>query len=237
MKFKKNPTYFKTFTKEETIEYLKSLDVVDNVRKYKNSIFITTIPIKPSNRGVPIRGFFKYPIGTFQIKIFQDNDFMNALQIRIQRKEGFVLNPDFYDIYSYTTEQHIMECAKTAWKADSGCETLHVEPTTKENRGMRICWGNIKEEVQRAKIERDWYWLSKLSLELVQDSHFELAFRRLSMMVFLAMQSDYVEKNYSKTEHNKFIASMKKPIKGYIKKIGKHQKCIDIIGGLKWLSR
>lgn len=254
MKFKKITTYIKTYSKSDTIKYLKSLKEVEKVINRTEALFIFTKPIKPANIGVPIKGFHQYPYGSFKIKIYKKyfEKYEDAgavlvpkLCIGISRCEGHVLNVKNFLAKlacAHYPDQYIYGIIKKSWKRKDGYNHLHVEPCGwEDDQTEHICWGNIADDMYDAKQANDWFWVSKMAIELVKDGHFEENEKLLSLCILLAMQSDYIQKNYTKKIYNEFIINMKKRIKSFLNKQRKEYninlKSVNFIGELKWLSR
>ena len=144
---RKRNDYEKVYSKIQAIKELEDQPIIDKITKGIKCMTIHTIPIIPKKlfKGNEI---FKYPVGTYIIKFTEKS---RTISIDVKRKEGKLNSPR-----ENSYHPHICTDFKTVKDWDEGFTD-------------KICWGNIYKSVMKAKKNKDWYWLVKITLDLILD--------------------------------------------------------------------
>ena len=143
---RKRNDYEKVYSKTQAIKQLENQPIIDKITKGLKSIIIHTIPIIP--KGFKGDEIFLYPVGTYRIKF---TEMTKTISINVKRKEGKLDCPQENSLHP-----HI-------------CTDFRSYPESEGGFSDKICWGNIYESVMKAKKNKDWYWLVKLTLDLILD--------------------------------------------------------------------
>ena len=72
-----------------------------------------------------------------------------------------------------------------------------------------ICWGSVQTEVDEIKKNRDWLWLAKRALDILEDgepeidSDGDLRFQGLFVRIIIELQVKYLREKYGNSQQNK----------------------------------
>lgn len=69
----------------------------------------------------------------------------------------------------------------------------HPHIDTRDGSDGRICWGNIKGEIEVVCRNKDWYWAARMSLDLLEDGELEAEHHNEQIKQFLGFQISYLE--------------------------------------------
>jgi len=134
--------YKRMYNKKQAVELLKRDKRTKKVGDKIRKLTVYTNPIVP--KCTDVKNIFIYPIGRFKIEIKETVKYLSTL---IERVNG-PFNPEYTD--------------------GSGFTHFHIRPSW-SNRG--ICWGSADEEVENIQYNKDWFWLVKRCLDLLEDGN------------------------------------------------------------------
>lgn len=146
MELKKRKEHYKTYNRKQAVDMLYEDDRVFYIEEKEFLIRIETNPIKLSPNSKMWSKLTPYSIGRFIIEIEEDVDDYGRekLSVSIVRKDGGM---------KFIGRDII-------WQTHHICDYWP----------RKICWGNMEEQVEKLAENKDWYWLGKLSLEMISDS-------------------------------------------------------------------
>lgn len=143
MKFlRKREDYVSPYNKEETKKLLLEDKRVAKVNITKNGMVIHTAPLIPKGKNKAENMISAFPVGTYRIQLYGKR----TVTVYIRRKQG----------------------AK-----GEGYHHPHIHPSYGYEHGDRgTCFGTLLSEMQVLKENKDWFWLAKRSLDLLDDFNF-----------------------------------------------------------------
>jgi len=164
MKFlKKREEYKVVYNKTQAIKELKEDARVGNIKSSFKALIIITKPIIP--HGFKGDKIFVYPVGTYEIILKERR---GKISVKINRREGILDNGDGY---KRVIHQHI----RTNWEDDHG--------------EAGICWGNREKAIKEMERNKDWLWIAKTCLDILND------FEETGIKRALLFQADYMKKD------------------------------------------
>ena len=160
---RKRNEYKVEYTKAQAKKLLLQDERIDKITMGIIKMIVVTKPFIP--KGFEGDSIFIYPVGTYKITLTK---MISKIGIKIVRMEGYV--------------QHTPGGNKEWY-------TPHINRYYYSEHGENgICWGSILEEMRIMQENKDWYWIVKRCLELINDFSYytryeDRAIRRFAYMV------------------------------------------------------
>lgn len=162
---RRSENYTVIFNRRQAIEELKRDIRVEEIIDNGKSLKIVTKPILLKKERRCRDDFYQCPIGRYTISI-TSTPIRHQLNCQIIRCENYVY-------FSGNTYYHLH------LNADAGT----------------ICWGDSDYETYKMKLNRDWYWLGKTCLDLLEDGGFETEDTDMTYGIYGRLQIDYAFKH------------------------------------------
>ncbi len=127
-------------------------------------------------------------------------------------KGSFLCSIGTYKI-AITNHSHYITCKirREKWKED--VHHYHIEERWGTYGSGEICWGTVKSEVSTIKDNKDWFWLAKRCLDLLEDGNPEYGETRKWYHNMYDLMIDYAKSKRNKKLAEKLEKIQKRKLK------------------------